>query len=163
MDDRIPLSADQAASLMRRALAVAAEAEADDEVPVGCVVVRDGEIIATGRNRRERDQDPLGHAELEALKRASEVLGTWRLDDCVVVVTLEPCPMCAGAMVHARVAGCIYGCADPKGGFLGTLADLSAFDGLNHRFPVRSGVLAEECSAQLKGFFRRLRARKKRS
>ncbi len=160
MDDRIPLSAAEAETLMRQALAVAAEAEAEGEVPVGCVIVRSGQVIATGRNRREQAQDPMGHAELEALKAASEALGTWRLDDCVVVVTLEPCAMCAGAMVHARVAGCVYGCTDPKGGFLGTLADLSAYPGLNHRFPVRSGVLAEECSAQLKGFFRRLRARK---
>jgi tRNA(adenine34) deaminase len=161
IDDRIQLSASDAEALMRQALAAAAEAEEQGEVPVGCVIVRDGQVIAVGRNRRERAQDPMGHAELDALKAASERLGSWRLEDCVVVVTLEPCAMCAGAMVHARVAGCVYGTADPKGGFMGSLGNLAAHPGLNHRFPVRSGVLAEECSAQLKGFFRRLRARKK--
>ena len=146
---------------MRQALAEAARAAEHGEVPVGCVIFRRGEVIATGRNRREAEQRPTGHAELDALEAAARALGTWRLDDCVVVVTLEPCAMCAGAMVHSRVLGCIYGCTDPKGGFLGTLGDLSAHHGLNHRFDVLPGVLATECSHQLKGFFRQLRERRR--
>lgn len=146
---------------MRQAMALAEQAAAEGEVPVGCVILRHGEVIATGRNRRETQQRPTGHAEIDAIDAAARALGTWRLDDCVVVVTLEPCAMCAGAMVHARIKGCVYGCTDPKGGFLGTLADLSCQPGLNHRFVVASGVLASECSAQLKGFFRQLRERRR--
>lgn len=150
---------------MRLAMAEAARAEAEGEVPVGCVIVRDvageWEIVARGRNGRESHQDPTGHAELLAIRAASAALGSWRLDDCVVVVTLEPCAMCAGAMVLARVAGCVYGCADPKGGFLGSLGHLHDHPALNHRFPVRSGVLEAECSEQLKGFFRSLRSKKR--
>jgi len=146
---------------MRRALAEARRAEQAGEVPVGCVVIRRGECIAVGRNRREASQSPLGHAELDALEGAAQALGSWRLDECVVVVTLEPCAMCAGAMVHARVRGCVYGCSDPKGGYLGTVGDLSSEPRLNHAFEVMPGVLAAECSEQLKRFFRKLRRRKR--
>lgn len=144
---------------MLQALALADRAAEMGEVPVGAVVVYEDEVIAVGHNLRERDQDPSAHAEFLALRRAAEVLGSWRLEGCTVYVTLEPCAMCAGLMVNARVGGCVYGCTDPKGGFLGTLADLSHFPGLNHRFDVVPGVLAEESSERLRSFFRNLRRR----
>ena len=104
------------------------------EVPIGAVVVRDGAVLARAHNRREIDRDPTAHAELLALRQAAGTLGDWRLDGAIVYVTLEPCAMCAGAMVLARIAACVYACPDPKGGFLGTLGDLSQVAGLNHRF-----------------------------
>ena len=140
-------------------MAAAKEAAGLGEVPVGAVVVRDGEVVARGHNLRETHQDPTAHAELLAVRRAAEALGSWRLEGCTVYVTLEPCAMCAGAMVLARVDRCVYGCADPKGGFLGTLADLSRWPGLNHTFEVVPGVLEAECGALLRGFFRDLRKR----
>ena len=142
---------------MREALALADAAAREGEVPVGAVVVRDGAIIARGSNLREAAHDPTAHAELLAIREAAQALGTWRLDGCTVYVTLEPCAMCAGAMVLARIEGCVYGCRDPKGGFLGTLADLSSFPGLNHAFSVTPGVLEGECSERLRAFFRELR------
>ena len=142
---------------MRAALDQAAAAAALGEVPVGSVVVHQGEIVAAAHNRRLLDADPTAHAELLAMRQAAGRLGDWRLEGCEVYVTLEPCPMCAGAMVLARIDRCIYGCADPKGGFLGTLADLSQVPGLNHHFPVTRGVLQEPCSRALKDFFRALR------
>jgi len=144
---------------MNEALAAAEEGAGRGEVPVGAVVVRDGEVIARGHNLRETLQDPTAHAELIAIRRAAEALGSWRLEGCTVYVTLEPCAMCAGAMVLARIDRCVYGCTDPKGGFLGTLADLSRWPGLNHTFEVIPGVLEEACSAQLRAFFQRLRKR----
>jgi len=147
---------------MGEALVEAAVAAAQGEVPVGAVVVRGDEIIARGHNRRSLDPDPTAHAELLAMRTAAAELGDWRLEGCRVYVTLEPCPMCAGAMVLARIDRCIYGCADPKGGFLGTLGDLSDHPGLNHRFAVTPGVMAEQSSAALRDFFRSLRAEKKR-
>ncbi len=161
VDDRIPLSQTDAEEAMALAMAEAEAAAEAGEVPVGCVIVRDGQVVATGRNTREAEQDPTGHAEMAALRAAARELGTWRLEDCIVVVTLEPCAMCAGAMVLARVAGCVYGCADPKGGFLGTLGNLADHPRLNHRFPVRAGVHGEACSEQLRQFFRALRQRKR--
>jgi tRNA(adenine34) deaminase len=145
---------------MGEALDVAREAASIGEVPIGAVVVRDGTVLARGHNRREVDRDPTAHAELLALRRAAEALGDWRLDRAVVYVTLEPCAMCAGAMVLARIAACVYACPDPKGGFLGTLGDLSQVAGLNHRFEVRSGVRADEASEMLRAFFRELRGAK---
>ena len=145
---------------MRQALALADNAALIGEVPVGAVVVHEERVIAVGHNLRERDQDPSAHAEFLAMQKAAEVLGSWRLEGCTVYVTLEPCAMCAGLMVNARVAGCVYGCTDPKGGFLGTLANLSDFPGLNHRFPVVDGVLADESSERLTRFFRSLRQRR---
>lgn len=144
---------------MREALSLADAAAAIGEVPVGAVVVKDGQVIASAHNLRERDQDPAAHAELLAIRAAARALGTWRLDGCTVVVTLEPCPMCAGLMVLSRVERCVYGCTDPKGGFLGTLADLSQHPRLNHRFEVVPGVLADECAGRLRTFFRALRER----
>lgn len=133
------------------------------EVPVGAVVVRGDEVLAASGNRRERDQDPCGHAELIAIRAAAKAVGSWRLEGCDVYVTLEPCPMCAGAMVLSRVQRVAYGCPDPKGGFLGSLADLSGFPGLNHRFAVSAGIEGERCSEQLRQFFRDLRAVKRRA
>ena len=147
---------------MQQAMSLARRAAELDEVPVGAIVVRNGEVIAEAHNLRERDQDPTAHAELIAMRMASEKLGSWRLEGCTVYVTLEPCAMCAGAMVLARIERCVYGCTDPKGGFLGTLGDLSAHPDLNHRFEVTPGVRAEECADELRSFFRRLRASRKK-
>ena len=143
---------------MERALALADQAAAMGEVPIGAVVVRGEEVLAEAHNRREVDADPTAHAELIAIREAARRIGSWRLDGCVVYVTLEPCAMCAGAMVLARIDACVFGCSDPKGGFLGTLADLSRHPGLNHQFSVVSGVLAEDSTARLQRFFRSLRA-----
>jgi len=144
---------------MEAALVLADAGAALGEVPVGAVVVKEGRIVASAHNRRELDSDPAGHAELIAMRAAATALGDWRLEGCTVYVTLEPCPMCAGLMVLSRIERCVYGCTDPKGGFLGTLEDLSSYPGLNHRFDVVDGVLADVCSARLKSFFRALRAR----
>ena len=144
---------------MREALHAAEQAAGQGEVPVGAVVVKDGEIVATGFNLRESIQDPTAHAELLAIRRAAAALGSWRLDGCTVYVTLEPCAMCAGAMVLARIEGCVYGCRDPKGGFMGSLGDLASDPRLNHRFPVVEGVLEQECAEVLRSFFRALRRR----
>ena len=142
---------------MREALAEARAAAAVGEVPIGAVVVRAGEIVARAHNRRELDQDPSAHAEFAALCAAAQSLGRWRLSDCTVYVTLEPCCMCAGLMVNARVGRCVYGAADAKAGALGSLYDLNADSRLNHRFNVTAGVLADECRAVLSGYFAGLR------
>uniref|UniRef100_UPI0022E1B071 tRNA adenosine(34) deaminase TadA n=1 Tax=Candidatus Collinsella stercoripullorum TaxID=2838522 RepID=UPI0022E1B071 len=143
---------------MREALAEAARAAELGEVPIGAVVVYDGQVIARAHNLREHDEDPSAHAEFSAMLAAARALGRWRLTGCTVYVTLEPCPMCAGLMVNARVDRCVYGARDPKGGAVGTLYDLSCDSRLNHAFAVRSGVLEEECAAQLREFFGSLRA-----
>ena len=142
---------------MREALAEARAAAAVGEVPIGAVVVRAGEIVARAHNRRELDQDPSAHAEFSALCAAAQALGRWRLSDCTVYVTLEPCCMCAGLMVNARVGRCVYGAADAKAGALGSLYDLNADSRLNHRFNVNAGVLADECREVLSGYFSGLR------
>lgn len=142
---------------MREALAEARAAAAVGEVPIGAVVVRAGEIVARAHNRRELDQDPSAHAEFSALCAAAQSLGRWRLSDCTVYVTLEPCCMCAGLMVNARVGRCVYGAADAKAGALGSLYDLNADSRLNHRFNVRAGVLADECREVLSSYFSGLR------
>lgn len=142
---------------MREALAEARAATVVGEVPIGAVVVRAGEIVARAHNRRELDQDPSAHAELAAVCAAAQALGRWRLSDCAVYVTLEPCCMCAGLMVNARVGRCVYGAADAKAGALGSLYDLNADSRLNHRFNVTAGVLADECRAVLSGYFAGLR------
>ena len=142
---------------MREALAEARAAAAVGEVPIGAVVVRDGEIVARAHNRRELDQDPSAHAEFSALCAAAQSLGRWRLSDCTVYVTLEPCCMCAGLMVNARVGRCVYGAADAKAGALGSLYDLNADSRLNHRFNVTAGVLAGECREVLSSYFAGLR------
>ena len=142
---------------MREALAEARAAAAVGEVPIGAVVVRDGEIVARAHNRRELDQDPSAHAEFAALCAAAQALGRWRLSDCTVYVTLEPCCMCAGLMVNARVGRCVYGASDAKAGALGSLYDLNADSRLNHRFNVTAGVLADECREVLSNYFAGLR------
>lgn len=142
---------------MREALTEARAAAAVGEVPIGAVVVCAGEIVARAHNRRELDQDPSAHAEFAALCAAAQALGRWRLSDCTVYVTLEPCCMCAGLMVNARVGRCVYGAVDAKAGALGSLYDLNADSRLNHRFNVTAGVLADECRAVLSSYFAGLR------
>jgi tRNA(adenine34) deaminase len=142
---------------MRLALAEASVAAAAGDIPVGAVVVRDGAVIGRGGNRRERDGDPLAHAELVALREAAARVSGWRLDGCTVYATLEPCPMCAGALVNSRVKRLVYGAADPKAGYCGSLGNLVQDPRLNHRLEVDSGVLAEESSRLLREFFRSLR------
>ena len=124
------------------------------EVPIGAVVVCDGEVVAAAHNRRETDRDPSAHAEFSAMTSAAAALDRWRLTGCTVYVTLEPCLMCAGLMVNARVDRCVFGAPDPKGGAVGTLYDVSGDPRLNHAFEVRGGVLEEECAALLREFFR---------
>lgn len=153
----------QDAEYMQLAIEQAKIAESYDEVPIGAVVVYEGEVIARGYNRRELDEDPAGHAEFIALKKASEKLGHWRLSGCTVYVTLEPCLMCAGLMYQSRIDRCVYGARDPKAGALGTLYQINADERLNHRFEVTAGVLEDECAGLLSGFFAKLRARRKKS
>jgi tRNA(adenine34) deaminase len=142
---------------MRIALEEAQAAANAGEVPVGAVVVCDGEIIARRHNEREATGDPTAHAEILALRDASEALGRWRLDDCTLVVTLEPCIMCAGALVNARIGKLVYGAADLKGGATASLYNVMSDPRVNHNPPVEHGVLASECAALLQDFFSRLR------
>lgn len=142
---------------MREALAEAERAAEEGEVPVGAVIVHDGEVVARARNRRERPPDPLGHAEILAIRTAAQALDRWRLTGCTVYVTCEPCPMCAGALLAARVDRVVYGVDDPKAGALGSLFDLHDDPRLNHAFQVTRGLLADEASALLTGFFARQR------
>ena len=146
---------------MRMALDEARLAAEEGEVPIGAVVVHEDKVIARAHNRRETDRDPSAHAEFSAMCAAARVLDRWRLTGCAVYVTLEPCLMCAGLMVNARIDRCVYGAPDPKGGALGTLFDVSHDERLNHEFEVTSGVLADECATELRSFFRARRAKKK--
>jgi tRNA(adenine34) deaminase len=144
---------------MRLALHEAHEAAKARDVPVGAIVVgADGELIGTGRNRREVDSDPTAHAEIVALRAASRSIGLWRLDGATLFVTLEPCAMCAGALVNARISRVVYGCDDPKAGAVRSLFQIGTDDRLNHRFAVTSGVLAGDCANALRDFFAGLRA-----
>ncbi len=150
----------EAEKYMKAALRLAKKSASEGEVPVGCVVVCDGVIVGRGRNRRETKRNALCHAEIEAIHKACRKLGGWRLHRCELYVTLEPCPMCTGAIINARIKTVCYGAPDPKAGSCGTLVNL--FDlPYNHRPAVVSGVLEEECAALLRTFFRELRARKK--
>ncbi|TMA90050.1 MAG: tRNA adenosine(34) deaminase TadA [Deltaproteobacteria bacterium] len=144
-------------TFMAEALAEARLAAAEGEVPIGAVLVADGRIAGRGRNARERLHDPTAHAEILALQEASRALGRWRLTGSTMYATLEPCPMCAGALVNARVDRLVYAVADPKAGAVDTLFDILRDPRLNHRVEVASGVLAEECGALLSGFFRQRR------
>jgi tRNA(adenine34) deaminase len=146
--------------LMRQAIALAEAAAAVGEVPIGCVVADDltGRVIGRGYNRRETHHDPTAHAEVIALREAGRARGHWRLTDCTLVVTLEPCPMCAGAIVNARVPRVVYGCPDPKAGAARTLYQLCDDPRLNHRATVTPGVMADECAALLRAFFQAQRA-----
>lgn len=141
---------------MQQALALAKEAALDDEVPVGAVILHEGRVIGQGRNRRETDQDPLGHAELEAIRQAAQALGSWRLTDCELFVTLEPCPMCLGALQQARIGRVVYAAADPKGGAISLGYLIHEDSRTNHRFPVEAEPMAE-CGQVLTDFFRRKR------
>src|SRR5688500_14976462 len=145
---------------MREAIAQARDAERIAEVPIGCVIVHDPTQRAIGRgyNRREADRDPTAHAEILALREASRALGHWRLLDCTLYVTLEPCPMCAGAIVNARVPRLVYGCDDPKAGAVRTLYRICEDGRLNHRVEVTAGVLSADCAELLQRFFRAQRA-----
>ncbi len=142
---------------MRQALAEARQAASLGEVPVGAVVVCADEIVGRGHNRREVDGDPMAHAEILAIRQAAEEVGNWRLVGCCLYVTLEPCPMCAGALVNSRVERLVFGTRDPKAGYCGSLGNLVADPRLNHRMEVTEGVLAEECSREIREFFSRLR------
>jgi tRNA(adenine34) deaminase len=149
---------DDTARFMKAALAEARRAAAEDEVPVGAVLVRDGQIVSRDRNRRERLHDPTAHAEMLAITSAAAELETWRLEGCTLYVTLEPCAMCAGAVVLARIPRVVYGATDPKAGAAGSVMDVLRHPKLNHRAEVTGGVLAEECGALLAEFFAGKRA-----
>jgi tRNA(adenine34) deaminase len=150
-------SIDSDKTYMQMALDLAQEAYRVDEVPVGAVLVKDGEILATGFNQREGLQDPTAHAELLAIRTAAEVLGSWRLTDTTLYVTLEPCAMCAGAIIQSRISRLVFGTWDPKAGACGSICDLTAETRFNHRVLVDSGVLAEDCRHLLQQFFQQLR------
>lgn len=144
---------------MRQALDLARQAGAVDEVPVGAIVVRDGEVIGHGFNRPIGGHDPTAHAEITALRDAAQRAGNYRLVDCTLYVTLEPCVMCAGAIMHARIARVVFGARDPKTGACGSVIDLFGEDRLNHHAVVEGGVLADECGAMLSSFFAARRSR----
>lgn len=143
-------------SYMRMALDLAREALAEGEVPVGCVIVKDGAVVGRGRNRRETGRTALGHAELDAIREACGTLGGWRLGDCALYVTLEPCPMCAGAIINARIPVLCYGARDEKAGCCGSVLNLFE-ERFNHRPRIYGGVLGEDCAALLQDFFQGLR------
>ena len=146
---------------MKEAIRQAKKAEALEEVPIGCVIVHEDKIIARGYNKRNMKKNTLAHAEILAINKASKVLGDWRLEDCTMYVTLEPCPMCAGAIVQARIPRVVIGSMNPKAGCAGSVLNLLQQDGLNHQVEITKGVLAEECSGLMTSFFRELRKKKK--
>jgi tRNA(adenine34) deaminase len=145
------------AAWMELALEQAALAAAAGEVPVGALVIKDGEVLGRGHNRNLLDDDPTAHAEIVALRQAAARLGNHRLTGCTMVATIEPCAMCAGALIHARIARLVYGASDPKAGAAGSVLQVINHPGLNHRMEVTAGVLAERCSAVLQDFFRQKR------
>ncbi len=147
---------------MEQAIAEARAAAAMGEVPVGCVIVKDDVVIGRGHNLRESEKDPTAHAELIAIRAAAKTIGDHRLNGATAYVTLEPCPMCAGALVHARVDRVVYGCTDPKAGAVHTLFAIGRDARLNHVFEVEGGVRGEECAALLRSFFEALRAQGKK-
>ena len=147
---------------MKQAIKQAKKAYAIDEVPIGCIIVRDedGKVIARGYNRRNTDKNTLSHAELNAIRKASKKLGDWRLEGCTMYVTLEPCPMCAGAIVQARIPRVVIGSMNPKAGCAGSVLNVLQTEGFNHQVELTTGVLGEECSQMLKTFFKELRQKK---
>lgn len=147
---------------MKEAIRQAKKAAALKEVPIGCVIVYDGRIIARGYNRRTVDKNVLAHAEIIAMRKACRILGDWRLEGCTMYVTLEPCPMCAGAIVQARIPKVVIGCMNPKAGCAGSVLDMLHEDGFNHQVETEVGLLGEECSQMLKDFFKALREEGKR-
>lgn len=146
---------------MKEALKQARLALKYDEVPIGCVIVRDGKVIARGYNRRNTIKSTLGHAEITAIKKAGKVTGDWRLEDCTMYITLEPCPMCAGAIVQARIPKVVIGSMNPKAGCAGSVINLLQMSGFNHRAEIVKDILHDECSSILSDFFARLRKTKK--
>lgn len=148
-------------SFMKQAVKQAKKAYDKLETPIGCVIVHGDKIIARGYNKRNMKKNTLAHAEILAINKASKVLGDWRLEDCTMYVTLEPCPMCAGAIVQARIPRVVIGSMNPKAGCAGSVLNLLQQDGLNHQVEVTKGVLAEECSGLMTSFFRELRKKKK--
>ena len=148
-------------SFMKQAVKQAKKAYDKLETPIGCVIVHEDKIIARGYNKRNMKKNTLAHAEILAINKASKVLGDWRLEDCTMYVTLEPCPMCAGAIVQARIPRVVIGSMNPKAGCAGSVLNLLQQDGLNHQVEVTKGVLAEECSGLMTSFFRELRKKKK--
>ena len=146
---------------MRQAMTQARKAEKLDEVPIGCVIVYQDKVIARGYNRRNTDKNTLSHAELNAIKKASRVLGDWRLEECTMYVTLEPCQMCAGAIVQARIPRVVIACMNKKAGCAGSVLNLLQMQQFNHQVAATYGVLEKECSQMLSDFFKRLRMRKK--
>lgn len=153
---------EQAHKYMKAALREAKKAYALDEVPIGCVIVHEGKIIARGYNRRNTDKLTLAHAELMAIKKASKKLGDWRLEGCTMYVTLEPCQMCAGAIVQARMDEVVIGCMNAKAGSAGSVINLLDMKAFNHQVKITQGVMEEECSSMLSQFFKELRGKKKR-
>lgn len=147
---------------MKEAIRQAKKAGSLEEVPIGCVIVRDGIIIARGYNRRNTEKSALAHAEIAAIKKASRVVGDWRLEGCTMYVTLEPCQMCAGAIVQSRLTEVVIGCMNPKAGCAGSILNLLEMEQFNHQVRVIRGVLEEECSSMLSQFFRELRKRKRK-
>lgn len=148
---------------MKAAIKQAQKAYALDEVPIGCVIVQNGKIIARGYNRRNTDKNTLAHAEISAIKKASKKTGDWRLEDCTMYVTLEPCQMCAGAIVQSRMKKVVIASMNPKAGCAGSVINLLQMAQFNHQVEIEVGLLGEECSNMLSTFFRKLRARKKKS
>lgn len=146
---------------MRQAVTQAKKAGAVGEVPIGCVIVYEDKVIARGYNRRTIDKNVLSHAEIIAIRKACKKLGDWRLEDCTMYVTLEPCPMCAGAIVQSRMKKVVVGCMNPKAGCAGSVLDLFHEKGFNHQVEMESGILGEECAQMMKRFFKELRDNKK--
>ncbi|MBR2527882.1 MAG: tRNA adenosine(34) deaminase TadA [Blautia sp.] len=146
---------------MKEAIRQARKAYALDEVPIGCVIVREGTIIARGYNRRNTDKNTLAHAELTAIRRASKKVGDWRLEGCTMYVTLEPCQMCAGALVQSRIDEVVIGCMNPKAGCAGSVMNLLQTEGFNHQVRITKGILEEECSDLISTFFAELREKKR--
>lgn len=142
---------------MKEAIRQAKKADALGEVPIGCIIVYEEKIIARGYNRRIIDKNVLSHAEIIAIKKACKKMGDWRLEGCTMYVTMEPCPMCAGAIVQARIPSVVIGCMNPKAGCAGSVLDMLHEDGFNHQVETQTGVLGEECSRMLKSFFKELR------
>ncbi|MDY7045072.1 MAG: tRNA adenosine(34) deaminase TadA [Bacillota bacterium] len=149
--------------MMELAIDEATKAARQNEVPIGAVIVYQGEVIARGYNQRETSQSTLSHAELIAIEQANDVIGSWRLEDCTLYVTLEPCPMCAGAIVQSRIKRVVYGAKDPKAGCAGTLMNLLADKRFNHQVDITKGVLETDCGDLLRNFFKDLRKQKKKS
>lgn len=146
---------------MKEAIRQAKKAYALDETPIGCVIVHEGKIIGRGYNRRNTDKSPLAHAEIAAIRKASKKLGDWRLEECTLYVTLEPCQMCAGAIIQSRIPRVVIGCMNPKAGCAGSILNLLQVEAFNHQAELTTGVLEEECSQMMKSFFKELRKKQK--